>query len=255
VDDSFLDVPAYPLVKTRDCARGFQRCGLGTSREPELIKAMPPLVRTLLAALCSSDVYAAASAPPLTLPTIHREYNSYASLIHLPPQTKDGVRGLADQAAVYMLLVKQDDSLFGRRKQDPDKVAYRLNCSAVNMLRSEVSLYPHLPLSLSLIFSPYIWLCCVYDVHSRPPSLLTFPTLESRAAASHPAPGLCGQACTGGQGKGGSPVLLAIHSHPRLQSIPIHRCEEGEGKDRDDKHALSNQQSSRGRDEMRPVVL
>lgn len=145
-----LDAPAYPFITSKACVKIFQRAGLGTSREPALIAAQPPLVRALLAALCTSSTASGGSSSgiggmgstvnpgSMTIPTIHREYNIYAPMIHLPPLTKDVVRTLADQAAGYMLLIKQDDTLYCRRRADPDKVTYRLNCSAVNMLRVPV---------------------------------------------------------------------------------------------------------------------
>jgi hypothetical protein len=48
------------------------------------------------------------------------------------------VKDLVAQAAGYNLLIKSDDSLFVRKRIDPDKLTYRLNCTAVNILRVEV---------------------------------------------------------------------------------------------------------------------
>ena len=127
---TLLEGPVQAIVKNTDLVRTMQRLGIGASREHESVEAMPPLCRVLLVALVTADL-----PQPMTMPAMYTAYNTYAELVNCSQLTKEEVRSWASTLVTYMLLSQSDASVFGRKRLDPDKITYKLQCSAINLLQ------------------------------------------------------------------------------------------------------------------------
>jgi hypothetical protein len=121
---------ATAIVKNADLVKLMQRMGVGASREHETVETMPPVGRMLLVALVTADL-----VQPMTMPDMHGAFNTYAEMVNCNTLSKEEVRSWTNTLVSYMLLSQSDASSFGRRRVDPDKVTYKLQCSAVNLLR------------------------------------------------------------------------------------------------------------------------
>ena len=123
---TLLEGPVQAIVKNTDLVRTMQRLGIGASREHESVEAMPPLCRVLLVALVTADL-----PQPMTMPAMYTAYNTYAELVNCSQLTKEEVRSWASTLVTYMLLSQSDASVFGRKRLDPDKITYKLQCKAL----------------------------------------------------------------------------------------------------------------------------
>ena len=130
---AMLDGPSKNIVKTATAAYIFQSIGMGTSRVPEMVDGLSSIARAVLVGIVTSD-------PPeaMQLPAMLTAYNSYAEQKHLNDLTKDDLRRWVDHLVGYNLLRRSDDSsVYTRRKVESDKVNYRLQCHAVDILRAK----------------------------------------------------------------------------------------------------------------------
>jgi len=127
-----LAAPAKAVVNIACCLKVFQSIGMGASKEPDLISKLSAVSRALLVALLISDL---GTTTPTQVPKMLQMYNSYAEEVHMHPLTKDELWRWLEQLIGYGLMRCCDDAGNQRRQVHQDKVNYRLQCEAVNVLR------------------------------------------------------------------------------------------------------------------------